>query len=518
MNFYFDAAKTLDKLDAKQGSIKGVIGTLPEKDRRRTTALVIETLKYKSVLSDIIRAAELLKHERQKITSLNLALLLVHDLLFAKGIQAGDGPIKQAVLRHKTRLHAELTKIKIKRGVKSVTELAQVGDARADLIPRYVRVNTLLWELDQAVQHFLSRGFEEKGDPLVSKKSIQRDEHIPNLLIFHPSTSFRDDPLLVSGKIILQDKASCFPAVVLAPPARDDAHVIDATAAPGNKTTLLSSLMKNRGKLYAFERDKKRFETLKKMVAKAHCRNVEPTNADFLSIDPSDLKYSRVSHVLLDPSCSGSGIVNRLDHLLETEDENDIDNQNERLQKLAAFQLLMIKHAMKFPAVEKIVYSTCSVHAAENEEVVCEALASDEAKKGRFTLAARESVLPTWQRRSLPEKMHESTGDADALVRCVPGVDHTNGFFVSCFVKDSGIRGARLTDESGGRGGGTIGSTGTGASRGKRRAREAVEEDEGSGDALRKDGEFATDPPGNVKAERGVSSGIRKSKKKKLKS
>lgn len=85
----------------------------------------------KSVLSDIIDAAELLKHERQKITSLNLALLLVHDLLFAKGIQAGDGPIKQAVLRHKTRLHAELTKIKIRRGAKSVTELAQGGDVRA---------------------------------------------------------------------------------------------------------------------------------------------------------------------------------------------------------------------------------------------------------------------------------------------------------------------------------------------------------------------------------------------------
>ena len=45
MNFYFEAAKTLDRLDAKQGSIKGIIGTLPEKDRKRTSALVIETLK-----------------------------------------------------------------------------------------------------------------------------------------------------------------------------------------------------------------------------------------------------------------------------------------------------------------------------------------------------------------------------------------------------------------------------------------------------------------------------------------
>ncbi|KAL5504035.1 hypothetical protein ACEPAH_8108 [Sanghuangporus vaninii] len=441
MNFYFDAAKVLDKLDAKQGSIKGIVSTLPEKDRKRTAALVIETLKYKAVLSDVIRAADLLKHERQKLTSPNLALLLVHDLLLSKGkIQASDGPIKQAVLRHKIRLQSELTKIQVRRGAKSVTELAQEGDTRADLIPRYVRVNTLIWSTEDAVRHFVSQGYKEEGDPLTSKKAFQRDQHISDLILFHPSTPFNDSPLLDSGKIILQDKASCFPAVILSPPAHGNAYVIDATAAPGNKTTLLSALMKGRGKLYAFERDKKRFSTLKKMVARAHCGNVEPTNADFLAADPHDARYSRVSHILVDPSCSGSGIVNRLDHLLEIgepslEDENDLDAQEERLQKLAAFQLSMIKHAMKFPAVEKIVYSTCSVHAAENEDVVSQALASDEAKNGNFFLADRGEVLPTWPRRGLPERMRVFNIQAESLIRCIPGDDHTNGFFVSCFIR-----------------------------------------------------------------------------------
>lgn len=45
MNFYFEAANALDRLDAKQGSIKGIISTLPTKDRKRSAALVIETLK-----------------------------------------------------------------------------------------------------------------------------------------------------------------------------------------------------------------------------------------------------------------------------------------------------------------------------------------------------------------------------------------------------------------------------------------------------------------------------------------
>lgn len=82
------------------------------------------------MLKNVISNSGLLKEEK-KIQSENLALVLVHDLLLANGIQAGDGPLKQAVLRHKTRLHSEFTRAKIRCGVKSNEELAQTGDKRA---------------------------------------------------------------------------------------------------------------------------------------------------------------------------------------------------------------------------------------------------------------------------------------------------------------------------------------------------------------------------------------------------
>ncbi|KAF9818583.1 hypothetical protein IEO21_02688 [Rhodonia placenta] len=430
MNFYFEAAKVLDKLDAKKGSIKGVIATVAEKDRKRTAAVVIETLKYKPVLVEIIDAAQLLKEER-KISSRNLALILVHDLLLANGIQAGDGPVKQAVLRHKTRLHSEFTRIKIKRGAKSHSELAQTDDSRAALIPRYVRVNTACWTSEEAIQTFISRGYQLSG-PFQSEKGFARDGHIPNLLAFNPKRQFADDPLYKAGKIILQDKASCFPAYILAPPSRDGCVVIDATAAPGNKTSHLSALMGNKGKLFAFERDRKRYTTLQAMLSRAHCQNVETVNADFLTVSPADDRYRAVTHILLDPSCSGSGIVNRLDHLLEAGGEND-DGQ-ERLDKLAAFQLSMIRHAMKFPLVQRIVYSTCSIHATENEHVVRDALKTEEALSRGFTLAPPEEVLPSWQRRGLAEEI-DNPACAASLVRCSPDEDATNGFFVSMFIR-----------------------------------------------------------------------------------
>jgi putative methyltransferase len=45
MNFYFTAAQTLDRIDTKHGSIKGILSTLPAGERKRISALTIETLK-----------------------------------------------------------------------------------------------------------------------------------------------------------------------------------------------------------------------------------------------------------------------------------------------------------------------------------------------------------------------------------------------------------------------------------------------------------------------------------------
>jgi len=77
---------------------------------------------------------------------------------------------------------------------------------------------------------------------------------------------------------------------------------------------------------------------------------------------------------------------------------------------VSAFLLYHRSHKLTFcilkvPNVTRIVYSTCSVHAIENEHVVSEALQSDEATIGNFKLAPANEVLPQWPRRGLPEEM-----------------------------------------------------------------------------------------------------------------
>ena len=132
-----------------------------------------------------------------------------------------------------------------------------------------MRVNTNLWTCAEARNYFESKGFEV-SDPMENRcgelslfvssqritpgrKGFSEDEHIPNILLFNPQTRFHDEEAYQSGKIILQDKASCFSATVLVQGTHEPhGDFIDATAAPGNKTTHLSALLGNKGKVSAF--------------------------------------------------------------------------------------------------------------------------------------------------------------------------------------------------------------------------------------------------------------------------
>lgn len=54
--------------------------------------------------------------------------------------------------------------------------------------------------------------------------------------------------------------------------------------------------------------------------------------------------------------------------------EDGEEKDEARLASLASFQLKCLNHALRFPGLKRLVYSTCSVHAQENEEVVTSCL------------------------------------------------------------------------------------------------------------------------------------------------
>ena len=126
------------------------------------------------------------------------------------------------------------------------------------------------------MEDFLSLLNQRDFRPVIELKDIEStktgyliDSNVPDLLAFSPhfpiQSTFKEE--YASGAIILQDKASAIPVVLLDPPR--GAHVLDACAAPGNKTIQLAAAVGPAGHVVAVERDEKRAETLRQMVKKA---------------------------------------------------------------------------------------------------------------------------------------------------------------------------------------------------------------------------------------------------------
>ena len=115
--------------------------------------------------------------------------------------------------------------------------------------------------------------------------------------------------------------------------------------------------------------------------------------------------------------------------------EGESDTSAERLQSLAAVQTRLLRHALSFPNVKKVSYSTCSTSSEENEEVIAAVLSDEEAA------FEAETCLPSWNRRGLDA--HEK---GRCFLRADPDLDLCNGFFVAVLKRKSGDRQKRKVD------------------------------------------------------------------------
>jgi putative methyltransferase len=416
--------------------------------------------------------------------------------------------LKLAVTRHKARLGAEFTKTRIRYAhatLDAFREAVSNGGLEAEdgapkaRHPRWVRVNTIKTTLDQQLATTFA-GFKKVDDiadvrmARGTAKLYYEDPNIPNLLALPSKMNLSRSAAYTKGELIFQDKASCFPAYLL-DLSPDDGDVIDGCAAPGNKTTHLAAMVAERGhaqKVVAFERDKVRSSILHKMVKLAGADKIVTVkgSSDFLATTPDTNDFASVGAIVLDPSCSGAGIVGRDDavkmHLPEapvgtavvskaekgikrkrgeeakvhesstlTVDLDDTDAEetpvdgklSERLATLSRFQLHILTHAMRFKNARKITYSTCSIHFEENEGVVLQALASSLAKKRGWKILERKSQvdgLRMWGRRGVWEEgkltveldQSEREDILDSCIRCDKDTSEgTMGFFVAAFVR-----------------------------------------------------------------------------------
>jgi putative methyltransferase len=160
-------------------------------------------------------------------------------------------------------------------------------------LPKYARVNLLKSDVSLVIAAFKEDGYllcDERCGAL-EHNNFSIDPILPDVLKFHPLAPLTTHPLYRGSHIILQDKASCLPAYLLAPPP--GSNVVDCCAAPGNKTTQLASIMRNKGSITAFDKDRRRFAVLRKRVREAGATCVSPILSDILKVCP------RYCHLIL---------------------------------------------------------------------------------------------------------------------------------------------------------------------------------------------------------------------------
>lgn len=387
------------------------------------TALVSQTLRFSKVLETVVKRTKLLKNNRLLWNDEMLARVLLYDFMIGPGLYK-PGRLKVVMGKNKEIITSEFDRLLTAYGVNEYSELPC---STTEALPRYVRVNLIKTSMDEVINSFLNEGwtllpmptdfssFKEVCQNLEENQFV-RDFHLDDLLVFPTHTDFHDYKLVQDSRVILQDKASCLPAHILSPP--EGAVVVDSCAAPGNKTSHMASLMGNKGTIYAFDHKEDRIEVLQERMEGAGVSCKVARCVDFLRVKTDSQTYKDVQYVMVDPSCSGSGIVSRLDSL--TNDNTSVSQH--RLTQLHKLQAQILRHAFSFPNVQKIVYSTCSVHEEENEQVCDEIY---EKFKDRFKI---KKVMKEW-----PERGREGYQKSDRYLRASPSETLTNGFFVACF-------------------------------------------------------------------------------------
>lgn len=182
-------------------------------------------------------------------------------------------------------------------------------------------------------------------------------------------------PLLNRGNAYIKDPSTRLAPALLDP--KPGESVLDLCAAPGGKAYDMAHAMEGRGRIVAVDLPGKRIGRLKENLDSLQSPDLDCAivESDLLELSPATFKQRNLpveyDAVMLDAPCSNTGVIQRRTDVKWRLQPNDI-------QSCAQLQLRLLTAAAAFvKAGGRIVYSTCSIEAAENQVVVDAFLKSD---------------------------------------------------------------------------------------------------------------------------------------------
>jgi len=290
--------------------------------------------------------------------------------------------------------------------------VAQYGEAEALTICRSMfeqasldlRVNTIKGNRDEVLKKMLAENTSNE-DVIKATPYSPVGIRMPNRM------GISRHVLFTEGKIEVQDEGSQLLAYLVAP--KRGQMVADFCAGAGGKSLAMGALMKNTGRLYAFDVSEKRLHNLGQRLKRSGLSNL---HAQVITSE-NDQKLKRLNgkfdRVLVDAPCSGLGTLRRNPDLKWRQTEQDVQELNVKQTNILARAAKLTK------AGGRLIYATCSLLRDENE-AIAEAFLSAHPE---FDLLPANEIL---------SQQHINL-DTGKYLKLLPHLHGTDGFFAAVF-------------------------------------------------------------------------------------
>lgn len=269
--------------------------------------------------------------------------------------------------------------------------------------PLDLRVNALRAKRGEALAALAAAGIEAKETP-----------HSPWGLRIQGKPALHKLPQFVAGDIEVQDEGSQLLALLTG--ARRGEMVVDFCAGAGGKTLALGAMMRNTGRLYAFDVSGHRLAALKPRLARSGLSNVYPAQIAHERDERIKRLAGKIDRVLVDAPCSGLGTLRRNPDLKWRQDPRAIEELRAKQAAILASAARLVKPG------GRLVYATCSLLEGENEAIA--AAFGD----------ARRDLVPLPAAKALEQAGVEQAGLVEGpYLRLWPHRHMTDGFFAAAW-------------------------------------------------------------------------------------
>ncbi|HSW08264.1 RsmB/NOP family class I SAM-dependent RNA methyltransferase [Aquabacterium sp.] len=234
--------------------------------------------------------------------------------------------------------------------------------------PLDLRVNTLKGRREDMQRTLAEAGIEALTTP-----------YSPWGLRVHGKPALNKLDLYTHGGVEVQDEGSQLLALLVDPKRGE--MVVDFCAGAGGKTLALGAAMRSTGRLYAFDVSGHRLEALKPRLKRSGLSNVHPAHIAHERDDRVKRLSGKIDRVLIDAPCSGLGTLRRNPDLKWRQSPQAVQELRAKQQAILASASRLVKSG------GRLVYATCSLLRAENEDIAKE---FSEAHKDFVLLPAAE--------------------------------------------------------------------------------------------------------------------------------